>query len=79
MKTIRIFIYGAILMLAGWSCGNSSDQINPADVVNNPNTANGKVNSDALPVFAFKEDKWDFGKIGQGEVVTHVFEFINTG
>jgi hypothetical protein len=61
------------------SCGNQGDQINPSDVVKNPNTANGKGNSGSLPVFKFNETEWDFGRIGQGEVVEHIFKFTNVG
>lgn len=61
------------------SCGNNTGTINPSDVVNIPATADGKVNKDNLPVFEFKEELHDFGRIGQGEVVSHVFTFTNMG
>jgi len=33
----------------------------------------------AAPKIEFKEETFDFGKIIQGEAVTHVFEFENMG
>jgi len=32
-----------------------------------------------LPSFAFAEENHDFGKINEGDVVEHIFEFENTG
>jgi len=32
-----------------------------------------------LPIFAFNEESHDFGKINEGDVVEHFFEFKNTG
>jgi hypothetical protein len=32
-----------------------------------------------LPIFAFNEENHDFGKINEGDVVEHLFEFKNTG
>jgi hypothetical protein len=31
------------------------------------------------PALKFKEEKWDFGSVKQGKVLTHVFQFDNTG
>lgn len=33
----------------------------------------------AKPTISFQESKYDFGEIKQGDVVTHVFKFENTG
>ncbi len=32
-----------------------------------------------IPRLKFKEDSWNFGKVDQGKVVTHVFSFTNQG
>lgn len=48
------------------------------DIVNNTASANGKTNSD-LPEIKFEEEEFDFGKITQGEIVSHAFNFKNTG
>jgi len=60
------------------SCRNG-EQMKTTDVVNNPNTANGDVDLDDLPVFEFESDIHDFGRIGQGEKVSFVFKFKNSG
>lgn len=48
------------------------------DEVNNNATANGEV-SDNLPEIKFEEEVFDFGRITQGERVSHAFVFKNTG
>ncbi|GGH73256.1 MAG: DUF1573 domain-containing protein [Bacteroidetes bacterium] len=37
------------------------------------------VNASGTPKFQFNEMKWDFGNIVDGDVVEHVFEFVNSG
>lgn len=32
-----------------------------------------------VPEFEFEEESFDFGTINEGDIVTHVFEFTNTG
>jgi len=49
------------------------------DVVNNPQTASGKANMDKLPVISFEELEHNFGKIIEGETVSYIFLFSNTG
>jgi hypothetical protein len=49
------------------------------DVVENPNTANGKGDLSMLPVIKFEEEVHDFGKIIDGETVSVDFKFKNTG
>lgn len=51
----------------------------PADVVKNPITASGKDNFSELPVFKFTEETHDFGRVIQGEKVSYLFKFKNTG
>jgi hypothetical protein len=81
MKTSHILYLSAfILMISLLSCkqsGNNSDI--PADVVNNPNSASGSTDPDALPVLAFEKDFHDFGNLRSGEKVTYSFKFKNTG
>ena len=79
MKRGYTFIFSLLLLFFAVSCGNQSDTIKASDLVHNPNTANGPMDQDKLPVFSFQEDEYNFGKIGQGEVVTHIFKFTNTG
>lgn len=56
---------------------NSNDL--PGGVVSNPNSAEGTVNKDELPVISFEKDFHDFGKLISGEQVTYSFKFKNTG
>jgi len=58
------------------SCSN--DRIS-SDVIQNPNTANGKGDLSQLPSFKFSEESHDFGKILQGETVSYPFKFKNAG
>jgi len=51
----------------------------PADVVNNPNSANGIGDMKSLPVITFEKDFHDFGNLNSGEKVTYSFKFKNTG
>ncbi len=59
------------------SCGEERKNIDSSDVSNNA-SANGKINS-SLPEMQFEEEVFDFGKITQGEVVSHDFKFKNIG
>ncbi|MBL7933857.1 MAG: DUF1573 domain-containing protein [Bacteroidia bacterium] len=68
-----------VLVFALSSC-NSSEQSNgvSTDEVSNSASANGESN-DNLPEIKFAEEVFDFGKITQGEKVSHSFVFKNTG
>jgi hypothetical protein len=61
------------------SCGSDENSILSSDVINNPNTANGKADRSRLPVFTFTEEVHDFGKIIEGESVSYNFKFRNSG
>jgi len=54
-----------------------SDKVN-TDLINNTASANGKTNSN-LPEIKFEEEEYDFGKMTQGEKVSHDFVFTNIG
>lgn len=74
---IKIFItILAIFMFA--SCQNNNDKEISTDIVNNPATA-GKIKNNKLPEITFKQKTFDFGAIEEGEKVSHVFKFKNTG
>lgn len=69
-----------ILLLISCNGGsNPGEQYLPADVVTNPNTAEGNSNTGKLPVLTFEEMEHDFGKIIEGESVSYNFKFKNTG
>ncbi len=69
----------AIAILFAVSCKNGNQSNIPGDVVNNPNTADGKGDTSSLPKFQFVEEQHDFGKIQQGEKVSYAFKFKNVG
>ncbi|MBK7028558.1 MAG: DUF1573 domain-containing protein [Bacteroidales bacterium] len=81
MKRILLVYFQVLILLIGLSSCKSGDsgQDIPAGVVNNPNTASGKADKDALPVLSFEKDFHDFGKLQTGEKVTYSFKFKNTG
>lgn len=60
-------------------CHTETNQDLPADVVRNPKTASGKENLNSLPLMSFENDVHDFGKLINGEVVSYIFKFKNTG
>ena len=61
-----------------FSCNNDENKGIDASSVSNTASANGKTNS-SLPEIKFEEEVFDFGKITQGEVVSHDFKFKNIG
>jgi len=76
MKKV-IFVLSLIALI---SCnkGAGDDGNIGTDVVSNSESATGKKSTD-LPEMKFEEEVFDFGKITQGEKVSHAFNFKNTG
>lgn len=73
----KILIAAFIISLC--SCNNKEqDGTVGSDIVDNTASANGKTNAD-VPEIKFEEEEFDFGKITQGEIVSHAFTFKNTG
>ncbi len=69
-----------VLALALFACGGQKqDEKIDSSLVNIPETANGKVDKDKLPVIKFVETEFNYGKIIQGEKVSHTFTFTNEG
>lgn len=69
MKTIsKSFLFFSFLLIV--ACGQNKDQL-PTDMV--------KIDKKNLPEIKFEEEVHDFGKITQGEKVSHNFRFTNTG
>ncbi len=70
----------AVCLLGLLSCndkGSKGDGVD-TDAISNSESANGKINSDQ-PDMTFEEEVFDFGKIVQGEKVSHAFLFKNNG
>ncbi len=82
MKTFQFLNIALVcfLMLILLSCNssNKSGEL-PADVVNNPSSADNPDNKQNLPVITFEKDFHDFGKLISGEKVTYSFQFKNSG
>jgi hypothetical protein len=76
---IRKYISVFTLLILGLFISCSQRQGNlPADLVKNPNSADGRIN-EGLPSIHFDSDVHDFGKLIDGEKVTYGFKFTNTG
>lgn len=60
------------------SCDEKKDNRITSDIVNNSESAEGKTN---VPVSAiqFEEETFNFGKVLEGEKVSHAYKFKNTG
>lgn len=74
-------MYKAIILsltLLFTACSEKESDKVDTDLVNNTATADGKVNAN-LPEIKFEEEEYDFGKITQGEKVSHAFIFKNIG
>ena len=82
MKVTKFFyiLLVSIVIFSAQSCKQNSDNNNllPTDIVKNPNSAQGMVNSE-MPIIEFDKDIHDFGRIIQGEKVSYNFKFTNTG
>ncbi len=76
MKKIIIPICVLTLLSCG---GDKSDGKISSELVNFSETANGTVDKSKLPVIKFTEEHFDYGKIIQGEKVSHSFTFKNEG
>ena len=80
----KIFQLALVTLIATtFSCNQNSDNateepISPA-VVENPASASGDGDKEAVPVFEFESDNHEFGQIVQGEKVSYAFKFKNTG
>lgn len=72
---LKIAIIAAFLINV--AC-NNENKVN-ADIVKNPISADGTVDSSLLPKMVFEKELHDFGNITQGEKVSYEFKFTNTG
>lgn len=81
--TLRFLCAASVFILiaafSGCGSGNGEEPALPADLVTNPNSAEGDKSRGTLPVIEFEETEHDFGKIIEGESVSYDFVFKNTG
>jgi len=75
---MKYFILFLLLAFAAVSCQNNEQKI-PTNVVHNAKSASKKGNKDDMPVISFTKTEHDFGKLIQGEQVSVIFKFENTG
>ena len=70
-----LFIFGIFpLIIAGCNSPEQSSGKNE-----DSSNAREAIYSDQPPVIAFTENEHDFGAIVEGELITHVFKFSNSG
>jgi hypothetical protein len=74
LKYLMILLLGLSLV----ACKNTDNKL-PANVISNPNTAEGFDHSINEPAVEFAKTEHDFGKVIQGEIVSYNFKFTNTG
>jgi hypothetical protein len=74
MKNVYLLL--AVLLITG--CSDKPGEGISTDNVTNTASADGRIDAD-LPEIAFEEEEFDFGRITQGETVSHTFKFTNTG
>ncbi|MEO0403924.1 MAG: DUF1573 domain-containing protein, partial [Bacteroidota bacterium] len=70
--------FGLILMIGAFivGCGETSDQVE-TDMIVFPE-ADGNYSGD-LPVLDFIEPVFNFGKTLEGDILSHSYEFVNSG
>lgn len=61
------------------ACKNGNDRVKASDIVTNPQTADGSADLADLPAFEFETETHDFGKLREGEHVSYIFKFKNSG
>jgi hypothetical protein len=70
MKKI-IFISFALIIMIGTGCGNRSG--------NNSSNSGADTNTTGKSEIVFREYQYDFGKVAEGEKISHTFIFDNKG
>ncbi len=68
----------AVIAFAAVGCKEEEKSGVTGEIINNPMSANGEEKKDA-PIISFEKDRLEFGEIVQGESVSNVFNFTNTG
>lgn len=54
-------------------------QSNAAEIIRNPISANEPLDTGKAAIITFAEKTFDFGTAKEGDIVTHDFQFTNTG
>lgn len=73
----KLLVSVSILLLVACNQAGDDKSVGTDDVTNSA-SASG-VKKEDLPEIKFEEEEFDFGKITQGEKVSHAFQFKNVG
>ncbi|MBQ6237502.1 MAG: DUF1573 domain-containing protein [Bacteroidales bacterium] len=74
---VTLTLLMATLILA--ACNSGSNETVDANIIKNPNTAQGYDESQKMPRIVFETDMHDFGQLMAGETISYSFKFTNTG
>lgn len=74
----RIFFTAAIALSVLMSACNSDKKVSSGGS-DSVSSADGAIDPKDAPVIKFAKNNYDFGKISEGEKVTHEFKFTNEG
>lgn len=77
MKRHIIRVFPLLLMILLVACQGTNDK-SPGNLIKNPKTAGGK-KGNTIAEISFTNEEHDFGRLIQGEVVSHIFRYTNTG
>jgi len=75
---LRLFILISGIFLFT-HCGQQSSDGASTEIIDIPVNEEGELDKDRIAEISFEETVLNIGKISQGEVITHDFEFTNTG
>ena len=79
MQNSSYILIVSLALLVACQQGESGEEDISTDLVTNPLTASGGDKKDKTAIISFENDSYDFGKIIQGEKITHSYSFKNTG
>lgn len=81
MRLAQSVLILTILIFAIAGCNSNQDKGDslPADIVNNPKSADGPDKTDGIPRISFTKMEHDFGRVIEGEKITYAFKFKNSG
>lgn len=76
MKKVLLTVLLPVIL---FSCSSKDTQNITSDIVHNPSTASGNIDTVNVPKMTFEEEVFEFGDITQGEKISHRYKFKNTG
>lgn len=76
------YLFLSVLAAGALSLGSCSQETSKevdTDLITNPATASGDVDTENAPAFTWESETHDFGTITQGEKTSFSYKFTNTG